>query len=85
MRSDDGGFNWHTINKGLSFVRKWRENPSGADFRRDVLVALSPSFQRDGTLFAGSPAGDGCTSAVIVEVIGFAYRKPTNRMTQYWP
>jgi len=59
MRSDDGGFKWQAINDGLAFVRKWNQAPDGADFRRDIHLALSPDFQRDRTLYAGSPAGDG--------------------------
>jgi photosystem II stability/assembly factor-like uncharacterized protein len=59
FRSADDGDTWVSANGGLPFVNSWADNPGGGDFRRDVFVAISPEFDTDDMLFAGSPAGDG--------------------------
>jgi photosystem II stability/assembly factor-like uncharacterized protein len=59
IRSEDGGNNWTAVNNGLEFTRRWSESPGAGDFRRDVVIAISPNYAADGTVFAGSPAGDG--------------------------
>jgi photosystem II stability/assembly factor-like uncharacterized protein len=59
MRSDDGGINWVGINDGLAFVDQWMDDPSGGNLRRDVFIEISPDFNSDALLFAGSAAGDG--------------------------
>lgn len=59
FRSADGGKSWHEINSGLDFVENWKENRRRGDFRRDVHIAISPSYAEDGVIFSGSPAGDG--------------------------
>lgn len=59
IRSDDGGNNWIAINEGLDFVGRWAGDPNGGNFRRDVVLAVSPNFSTDNTVYAGSPAGKG--------------------------
>jgi len=59
MHSLDGGKTWSPVNDGLTFVKRWSESPQNGDFRRDVLVAISPNFASGQRIFAGSPAGDG--------------------------
>ena len=59
LRSENGGIEWVPINNGLEFVKHWAVNRDGGDFRRDVIIAVSPDFRTDNILFAGSPAGDG--------------------------
>jgi len=59
FRSVDGGKSWHEINSGLDFVENWKNNRRRGDFRRDVHIAVSPSYAEDATIFSGSPAGDG--------------------------
>jgi len=59
FRSTDAGISWAPINNGLEFVDAWAKEPGGTDFRRDVQLAISPRFDSDGTLFAGSAAASG--------------------------
>ena len=59
LRSEDGGISWVAVNNGLEFVQHWTDDPEGGGLRRDIYVAISPDFEIDHTLFAGSPAGDG--------------------------
>lgn len=59
IRSEDSGNRWTAINEGLGFTTRWSNSPGGGDFRRDVLIAISPDYESDHTVYAGSPAGDG--------------------------
>jgi len=59
IRSDDGGESWDTVNDGLEFIGDWAANPDRGDFRRDIDIAVSPTFTTDKTVFVGSPAADG--------------------------
>ena len=59
VKSSDAGATWKPVNSGLEFVDRWRMEPEGSDFRRDVQVEFSPDFGSDGTVFAGSAASSG--------------------------
>jgi len=59
IRSTDAGASWAPVNDGLDIVDLWNATPARGDFRRDMLIALSPAFDSDATVFSGSPAGTG--------------------------
>ncbi len=59
IRSEDGGNNWTAVNNGLDFTARWTNSQEVGDFRRDIVIRISPNFGEDDTVFAGSPAGDG--------------------------
>ena len=64
IRSDDGGSSWQSANSGLDFVETWKMPQSAAALRQDVILAISPAFSEDGTVFAGSPGGEGLYKSV---------------------
>jgi len=63
--SHDGGDSWQAANQGLGFLDAWRNFEKEPDRLHEVErsaafqidLAVSPEFERDGTLFAGSSAG----------------------------
>lgn len=57
--SQDGGATWQPANQGLAFVDRWTSPAVGELIKKDTWLVISPNYEHDQTLFAGSPNGEG--------------------------
>jgi len=63
--SRDGGRSWHPANTGLDYLGDWQPiaspnhniDPPISRAITDIVLAVSPEFARDSTVYAGSAAG----------------------------
>ena len=57
-RTTDSGKTWQPANQGLTFLEEWSQSTTHHQtHEKDVLLAISPNYQDDQTVFAGSSAG----------------------------
>ena len=52
------GRSWHPANNGLSFIDDWQNsNTIHQIHKKDIILAISPDYMRDQTVFAGTSEG----------------------------
>jgi hypothetical protein len=57
-KTNDKGHFWQLSNNGLPFLHKWNNSPDNhATTKKDILLAISPQFGLDSTVFAGCSEG----------------------------
>ena len=57
-KTKNGGKNWHSVNEGLSYVEESKNSVIVDSIKKyDTELAISPNYENDRTLFAGSSEG----------------------------
>ena len=56
-KSDDGGITWNQTNNGLDFLQEWQGNILHQLKVNDILMAISPNYGYDQTVYAASSQG----------------------------
>jgi photosystem II stability/assembly factor-like uncharacterized protein len=57
-KTQDKGKNWLPVNSGLTFLNEWQKSDTIHQiFKKDVKLAISPSYATDKTVLAGSSEG----------------------------
>jgi hypothetical protein len=64
FKSEDNGLTWQAANQGLEFIKFWDHSDGQRLHKKDTLLAVSPAYYQDQTLFAGSPSGDGLYKSI---------------------
>lgn len=58
-KTADTGQTWQAANQGLTFVDDWTSAGAAEIIDKNILLAVSPNYKEDKTLFAGSPGSEG--------------------------
>jgi photosystem II stability/assembly factor-like uncharacterized protein len=57
-KTQDKGKKWQLANSGLSFLNEWQKSDTIHQiFKKDIKLAISPSYSKDHIVFAGSSEG----------------------------
>ncbi len=53
----DSGHSWRQVNNGFTFLERWQDKIFHQIEEKDIELAISPDYQNDETVFAGSSDG----------------------------
>lgn len=75
LKSTDGGDNWEANNEGLGFLDTWKTGIKHQTPQYDILLAISPNYTNDKSIFLGSSEGlyksdNGGSTWIKIEVRG---------------
>lgn len=58
IRSTDGGDHFNPVNKGLTFLKRWRQTETHHQItNKNIKLAISPNYQIDQTVFCATSEG----------------------------
>jgi len=57
FKSSDRGDSWKAVNNGITTVTRWQTEPARKRISKDLVLALSPDYAQDGSLYAGGSYG----------------------------